>query len=80
MRKQKKGGQESLLAGAVERWGAADGPDDAIENVADWPILHALGAHGIMQLSVYGAALGGGPVKPAHLEIRAFTKSRRNSP
>ena len=28
----------------VERWGAADGPDDAIENVADWPILHALGA------------------------------------
>ncbi len=28
----------------IERWGAADGPDDAIENVADWPILHALGA------------------------------------
>ena len=28
----------------LERWGAADGPDDAIENVADWPILHALGA------------------------------------
>ncbi len=28
----------------VERWGGDDGPDDAIENVADWPILHALGA------------------------------------
>ena len=28
----------------VERWGGNDGPDDAIENVADWPILHALGA------------------------------------
>ncbi|WP_370479179.1 hypothetical protein [Tamlana flava] len=28
---------------AVERWGANDGPDDAIENVANWPILHALG-------------------------------------
>jgi len=28
----------------VVRWGALDGPDDAIENVADWPLLHALGA------------------------------------
>jgi len=28
----------------VERWGGDDGPDDAIENVADWPILHSLGA------------------------------------
>lgn len=26
-----------------ERWGANDGPDDAIENVNDWPLLHALG-------------------------------------
>jgi hypothetical protein len=25
------------------RWGANDGPDDAIENVNDWPLLHALG-------------------------------------
>lgn len=28
---------------AFERWGANDGPDDAIENVNDWPLLHALG-------------------------------------
>src|SRR5579864_4148571 len=28
----------------VERWGGDDGPDDAIENLADWPVLHALGA------------------------------------
>ncbi len=28
----------------VERWGGNDGPDDAIENVNNWPILHALGA------------------------------------
>ncbi|HEV3002861.1 MAG TPA: hypothetical protein VGX78_00300, partial [Pirellulales bacterium] len=28
----------------VERWGGDDGPDDAIENVDDWPLLHALGA------------------------------------
>jgi len=28
----------------VERWGGDDGPDDAIENCANWPILHALGA------------------------------------
>jgi hypothetical protein len=27
----------------VERWGANDGPDDAIEAVNDWPHLHALG-------------------------------------
>jgi hypothetical protein len=28
----------------VERWGGNDGPDDAIENLLHWPILHALGA------------------------------------
>jgi hypothetical protein len=27
-----------------ERWGADDGPDDAIENCNDWPQLHMLGA------------------------------------
>lgn len=27
----------------VERWGGDDGPDDAIENCAHWPLLHALG-------------------------------------
>ena len=27
-----------------ERWGANDGPDDAIENVNGWPLLHAIGA------------------------------------
>lgn len=28
---------------AVERWGANDGPDDAIEHLNDWALLHALG-------------------------------------
>ena len=28
----------------VERWGGDDGPDDAPENLQDWPILHAMGA------------------------------------
>src|SRR5437762_3676520 len=28
----------------VERWGGDDGPDDAIENCNDWPLLSALGA------------------------------------
>jgi hypothetical protein len=28
----------------VERWGGDDGPDDAIENCSDWPLLVALGA------------------------------------
>ena len=27
----------------VERWGGDDGPDDAIECLADWPLLYALG-------------------------------------
>ena len=27
----------------VERWGGDDGPDDAIENLTGWPILHAVG-------------------------------------
>src|SRR5262249_18851555 len=27
----------------VERWGGDDGPDDAIENCAEWPLLYALG-------------------------------------
>ena len=29
---------------AVLRWGGDDGPDDAIESLHGWPILHALGA------------------------------------
>jgi len=28
----------------VTRWGGYDGPDDATENLSDWPVLHALGA------------------------------------
>src|SRR5438045_9735467 len=28
----------------VERWGGDDGPDDAMENCTDWPLLHELGA------------------------------------
>jgi hypothetical protein len=27
----------------VERWGGDDGPDDAIENLNDWPLVYALG-------------------------------------
>lgn len=27
----------------VERWGGDDGPDDAIENLRDWLVLHSLG-------------------------------------
>ena len=61
---------------------AVDWAGDPFEPFLDapWTYEMRLGAHGIMQLSVYGAALGGGPVKPAHREIRAFTRSRRNSP
>ena len=35
----------------VPRWGGNDGADDAIENLTDWPVLHALGAHDdVMQM------------------------------
>ncbi len=36
----------------VERWGGDDGPDDAIENCNDWPLLHALGAPDVIRQMV----------------------------
>jgi hypothetical protein len=33
----------------VERWGGDDGPDDAIENVNDWPLLHMLGGPDVVR-------------------------------
>src|SRR5262249_46615789 len=42
----------------VERWGGDDGPDDAIENVNDWPHLHALGAPDVI-LHLYEKAWEG---------------------
>ena len=42
----------------VERWGGDDGPDDAIENCNDWPILHALGADNVI-LQMYKKAWEG---------------------
>ncbi len=51
----------------VERWGGDDGPDDAIENCGDWPILHALGGSDNV-LRLYKKAWEG------HLE--QYTKAR----
>lgn len=42
----------------VERWGGDDGPDDAIENCLDWPVLHALGGSDEV-LSMYKKAWEG---------------------
>src|SRR5262245_65843525 len=42
----------------VERWGGDDGPDDAIENCTDWPLLHALGAPDVV-LRLYKKAWEG---------------------
>ncbi|HUG68097.1 MAG TPA: hypothetical protein VMM76_10105 [Pirellulaceae bacterium] len=42
----------------VERWGGDDGPDDAIENCNDWPLLHALGASDVV-LRMYKKAWEG---------------------
>ncbi|HLQ43618.1 MAG TPA: hypothetical protein VK137_02730, partial [Planctomycetaceae bacterium] len=33
----------------VERWGGDDGPDDAIENLMDWPLLHMLGGPDVVR-------------------------------
>ena len=51
----------------VERWGGDDGPDDAIENVNHWPILHALGAPDRI-LALYKKAWEG--------HLRQFTEAR----
>ena len=51
----------------VERWGGDDGPDDAIENVADWPILPALGAPDVV-LQMYKKAWEG--------HLRQYTEAR----
>ncbi|MGD9856271.1 MAG: hypothetical protein AB7U20_15105 [Planctomycetaceae bacterium] len=51
----------------VERWGGDDGPDDAIENCNDWPILHALGGSDDV-LTLYRTALEG--------HFRQFTEAK----
>jgi len=51
----------------VERWGGDDGPDDAIENVNDWPVLHALGASDTI-LSLFKRAWEG--------HLRQYTAAR----
>ncbi len=51
----------------MERWGGDDGPDDAIENVADWPILHALGGDESI-LTMYRKAWEG--------HLRQYTEAR----
>jgi hypothetical protein len=51
----------------VERWGGDDGPDDAIENLMDWPILHALGASDEI-LRLYKTAWEG--------HLRQYTRAR----
>jgi hypothetical protein len=51
----------------VERWGGDDGPDDAIECVNDWPVLHALGADDAIR-RLYEKAWEG--------HLRQFTEAR----
>jgi len=51
----------------VERWGGDDGPDDAIENINYWPILHALGAPDLIRQMVNKAWEG---------HLRQYTQAR----
>jgi hypothetical protein len=52
---------------AFLRWGANDGPDDAIENVNDWALLHSITGDGTI-LRLYRA------VQEAHL--RQYSRAR----
>lgn len=51
------------------RWGTNDGPDDAIEHVNDWPLLHALGGSDRI-LELYRAVYEG------HLEQYSALRTR----
>lgn len=51
----------------VERWGGDDGPDDAIENCNEWPLLHALGAPDVIR-QMYRKAWEG--------HLRQYTEAR----
>lgn len=51
----------------VERWGGDDGPDDAIENLQDWPLLHALGGPDVVRDMVHKAWEG---------HLRQFTAAK----
>ena len=55
---------------AFIRWGANDGPDDAIENVNEWPHLHSLGAPDIIY-ELYNKAWEG--------HLRQFTEARTST-
>ncbi len=49
------------------RWGGDDGPDDAIENVNDWPHLYALGGDAVLK-TMYDKAYEG--------HVRQYTAAR----
>ena len=51
----------------VPRWGGDDGPDDAAENLLNWPILHALGAPDVI-LDLYHRGWEG--------HLRQYTEAR----
>lgn len=51
----------------VERWGGDDGPDDAIENLQDWPLLHAIGGPDVVRDMVHKAWEG---------HLRQFTAAK----
>src|SRR5438876_1092015 len=51
----------------IPRWGGNDGPDDAIENVLNWTMLHALGAPDDI-LALYKRAWEG--------HLRQYTEAR----
>lgn len=51
----------------VERWGGDDGPDDAIENINEWPILYAIGGDEAIRKMIWQAWEG---------HVEQFTKAK----
>jgi hypothetical protein len=58
------------------RWGANDGPDDAIEHVNDWPLLHALGGSDRI-LELYRAVYEGHVRQYSELRTRDVPMGRQ---
>ena len=62
----------------VPRWSGDDGPDDALENVLNWTMLHALGAGDRVLAALQEGA--GRPLPPVHRgeDDRGATRPRRH--
>lgn len=59
----------------VERWGGNDGPDDAMENFAHWPLVYAMGGPEVM-LDLYDKAWEGHLVQYTNARIPSIEMAK----